>query len=233
MSFENEVEIAPSSDAVAPEKAPKKSIPLPTSPLRMLCVYLSYDEQQPDTGHMPWAGHKDLASGTGVDVKDSDKNGFIQGQKLAHYRLKPIFDQEEEVFPKCMGRNRMWMEDDLYPQYGDLHHTMFKPKHNQRTDVLERRREELIQEMKAAREELIEMDLNLKGPWVPGTEEWKKAAGKVKKEAKGEIPVDEMEADIDEMQEKIEVDIDELQDEMEVDIDELQDEMANELLTPE
>jgi hypothetical protein len=222
MSLKNEVEIAPSSDAVAPEKTPKKSIPLPTSPLRMLCVYSSYDEQQPETEHMPWAGHKDLVSGTGVAVKDSDKNGFIQGQKLAHHRLKPIFDQGEDVFPKCMGRNRMWMEDDLYPQYGDLHHTMFKLKHNQRIDVLERRREELIQEMKAAREELIGMNLNLKGPWAPGTEEWKKAAGKVEKEVKGEILDDEMEADIDEMQDKIKVDI-----------DELQDEMANELLTPE
>jgi hypothetical protein len=199
MSLEIEVEIAPSSDVVAPEKAPKKSIPLPTSPLRMLCVYLSYDEQQPETEHMPWVGHKDLVSGTGVDVKDSDKNGFIQGQKLAHHRLKQIFDQGEEVFPKCMGRNRMWMEDDLYPQYGDLHHTMFKAKHNQRTDILERRREELIQEMKIAREELIGINLNLKGPWAPSTEEWKKAAGKVEKEVKGEIPDDEMEVDIDEM----------------------------------
>jgi hypothetical protein len=209
MSLKNEVEIAPSSDAVDPEKAPKKSIPLPTSPLRMLCVYLAYDEQQPETEHMPWAGHKDLSSGTGVDVKDSDKNGFIQGQKLAHHRLKPIFDQGEDVFPKCMGRNRMWMEDDLYPQYGDLHHTMFHPKHNQRTDVLERRREELVQDMKAAREELIGMNLNRKGPWAPETDEWKKAARKVEKAVNGERPDDETEIDIDELQDEMEVDTDE------------------------
>lgn len=57
---------------------------------------------------------------------DADENGLLQGQKLERSPLETMNFQDENDFPKCQGVNRLFLEENVYPQYGDLKSNMFK-----------------------------------------------------------------------------------------------------------
>jgi hypothetical protein len=190
MSFKgNEVALTPSAEVVSPQNAPEKSHKLPTSPLHLLCVRKSYSKEEPETEYRPWMHHNGLSAGTGDDVMESDSNGFIQGQKLKRHKLKEMRSQDESVFPKCMGRNRLPCEGTLYPQYYDLKSYLFKPRYNQPRNVLKRSRDEFIQKIET---KIIKLNNGGHGPWAPGTEEWKKAAKRAKETVEEDRPRDEI-----------------------------------------
>jgi hypothetical protein len=205
MSFEGDkVAPTPSPEVVSPQKASRKCKKLPTSPLRVRCVRNSYSKQEPETEHKPWARHSDLGFGIGDKVKESDSNGFIQGQKLKRHKLKEMRFQDKGVFPKCMGRHRLPSEETLYPQYYDLKSHLFKPRYNQPKNVLKRSRDELIREMETHKEELIKLNYKYQGPWAPGTEEWKRAAKKAKKAVEEDRPKDEIDELLEEVMRELE-----------------------------
>jgi hypothetical protein len=94
----------------------------------------------------------------------------------------------------CMGRNRLWMEETLYPQYGDLKSTLFKPSKSTPANVLQMKRNELIHKRGICN-----------GPWVPGTEAWRRAVKKYEPEDElDDEPEDEPEDELDESQEEVE-----------------------------
>ena len=92
---------------------------------------------------MPWKRQSDLTLGRGIEVTETDRSSFITGQRLEGHGMRVMSGQDGDVFPKCMVVNRMWMEEKLYPQYGDLKSTMFGQSRGPRRGFLQRRREEL------------------------------------------------------------------------------------------
>jgi hypothetical protein len=93
---------------------------------------------------MPWMYYKDF-SGTGLKINDSDENGFVRGMKLEPHNLRTMNLLHEDVFPKCQGINRCWFDDQMYPQYGNLKSNMFRTNKPTPPEVLQERREEMIE----------------------------------------------------------------------------------------
>jgi hypothetical protein len=116
------------------------------SPLRALCIRNAYLEHKPETSHMSWKRASKLALflDPKVEAVESDKNTLFTGEPLQSHEFRIMHRQHESTFPQCLGINRMWMEDALYPQYGDLKSAMFKQTHRRQPHLLRTKRAELL-----------------------------------------------------------------------------------------
>lgn len=76
-----------------------------------------------------------------MNASKRNHRGFLAGKKLEAHSLKEMSRQAPRIFPKCLGRTRMFTDEKLYPQYGDLKSLMFKPIHRIRTPQLRIRNE--------------------------------------------------------------------------------------------
>jgi hypothetical protein len=126
-------------------KKSKRRWPLGVSPLHTTCVYKLSRQHLPQTIHTPWKYLKYAILDIGIQAIDSDKNGFIREQKLQAHKLKPMHGQDEDVFPKCQGKSRVWEDRKLHPQYGNIDCVMFKFNKNPVPNVLQRHRATLIE----------------------------------------------------------------------------------------
>jgi hypothetical protein len=209
MSNQDQDERMPSSDAKSFKRSLRRSRKLPMSPLYALCLWEAYIEHLPDVKSKPWS----RISGPTEGTIDSDANGFIRGQKLQRHRLKVIPYQDDSVFPKCMGKNRIVTEHALFPQYGNLANHYRGP--TPQKDVLWRRRDELLRKQGG-----------LYGPWIPGTEEWREAVQRVDfiEEPKVDTNLEQMiVSGVELMEEFMKEFIEEPKDEPKDEIDELQE----------
>jgi hypothetical protein len=134
------------SDSVSSQERQHEPRPkaLGVSPLHTYCLRNIHKQHRPQTTHKPWKYYQTPALGIGIQVTNSDKNGFIQGQKLEHNGLKVMRLQDQNVFPECQGVNRLWVDEEMYPQYGDLKSGMFRTNKPTRPTVLQERRSELL-----------------------------------------------------------------------------------------
>jgi hypothetical protein len=134
----------PRKSVVSPKRWPPKPEASPLSPLRALCVRNAYWKHQPETYHRPWKGQSKLALGPEVETTESDKNGFIAGKKLQPYEFRIMHLQHKSTFPPCLGINRMYFEEKLFPQYGDIKSAMFKQTRRLQPHILLTKRAELL-----------------------------------------------------------------------------------------
>jgi hypothetical protein len=223
MSSQDQDEPMPSSDAGSSKSSPRRSRKLPMSPLYALCLWEAYIEHLPDVKSKPWRRTNGPAEGTGVQAIDSDVNGFIRGQKLQRHRLKVMPCQDDSVFPKCMGNNRIVTEYALFPQYGNLTNHYRGPTYQR--GVLRRRRDELLRKQGG-----------LYRPWIPGTKEWKEAFQSVEaiEEPKVDTDLEQMiVSGVDLMEELVKAFIEKPKDEPKDEIDELQEAVEMELAVQE
>lgn len=97
--------------------------------------------------HKPWTLHR-LSDGCGsIGVIDSDENGFIRDQILECSPLKTMNFQFEDDFPKCQGVNRIWTEEKMYPQYGNLRGPLFGRGRLVKKNYLQIERKRLLTEI--------------------------------------------------------------------------------------
>jgi hypothetical protein len=93
---------------------------------------------------MPWKYQNDLPVGSDIEFTESYQNGIIIGKKLQSHKMRPKNLQRESTFPPCLGINRTWIDEKLYPQYGDLTGAMFRRNQSPKPQLLQLRRTELI-----------------------------------------------------------------------------------------